>query len=190
MARSESDKITGLLDAWSVGDRTALERLLPLVIDDLRRIACRVFEGESCGHTLQPTAVVNELFLRLVDRHQVSWKNRAQFFGFAAQAMRHVLIDHARTRRAIKRGDGERPMPLENAGEVRISPTFDLIAFDQACHRLAKIDPRQASVVEMRLFAGLEHEEIAGVLGVTSRTVKRDWRTARLWLHRQLRQTT
>ena len=183
----EKTEITRLLIAWSDGEEGALERLMPLVVDELRRIAERYFQRESSGHTLQPTALVNELYMRLADRRRVSWKNRAHFFGFAADSMRKILVDHARLRRAEKRGDGVRPLPLDEVTPVSVAPkSADLIDFEEALIRLEKMDPRQAQVVKLRVFTGLTNEEIAEVLGLTSRTVKRDWRTARLWLHREL----
>ncbi|MCP3964584.1 MAG: sigma-70 family RNA polymerase sigma factor [bacterium] len=183
----DRSEITRRLIAWSEGDESALERLMPLVEKELRRIAERYFEREDSGHTLQPTALVNELYLRLVGRRRVSWNNRAHFFGFAADTMRKILVDHARIRRAEKRGKGVRPLPLDYVTEVEAPQPFDFPALDQALRRLAEIDPRQERVVVLRAFTGLTHEEIAGVLGVTSRTVKRDWRTARLWLHKELK---
>ena len=183
----ESDEITDLLLAWSDGDEHALERLIPLVVEELRSIAKRCFHREDSGHTLQPTALVNEVYLRLVDRRSVSWKNRGHFFGFAAQTMRRILVDHVRIRGAEKRGDGIKPLPIDEVTEIESPRNAELVAVDEALRELAEIDPRQARVVELRLFAGLTHEEIAEALGVTSRTVKRDWRTARLWLHRKLK---
>lgn len=184
------DEITRLLVEWSKGDETALERLMPMVTDELRRIAGRYFERESPGHTLQPTALVNELYLRLVGRRQVSWKNRAQFFGFAAQSMRRILVDHARHRNASIHGDGVRPLSLDEISEPEAPSNRGLLDrildVDAALKRLAELDPRQAKVAELRLFADLTHAEIGEVLEVTSRTVKRDWRVARLWLHREL----
>lgn len=182
----ERDEVTDLLIAWSDGDRSALGRLMPLVVGELRNIANRCFDREDSGHTLQPTALVNEIYLRLIDRRRVSWKNRAHFFGFAAQTMRRILVDHARIRRAEKRGDGIKPLPIDEITELAAPRNVELVAVDDALRQLARVDPRQAQVVELRLFAGLTHEEIAEVLDVTSRTVKRDWRTARLWLHREL----
>jgi len=187
LMEDEKSEITRLLIAWSEGEEDALERLMPLVIDELRRIAERYFQRESSGHTLQPTALVNELYMRLADRRRVSWKNRAHFFGFAADSMRKILVDHARVRRAEKRGDGVRPLPLDEVTPIGVTPkSADLIDFEEALIRLERMDPRQAQVVKLRVFTGLTNEEIAEILGLTSRTVKRDWRTARLWLHREL----
>lgn len=182
----EGSEITCLLVAWGDGDESALNRLMPAVAAELRRIAERYFQREDSGHTLQPTALVNELYLRLVDRRSVNWKNRAHFFGFAADTMRHILVDHARARRAAKRGEGVRPRPIDEVTAIVAPQTFDFLGLDAALRRLARLDPRQERVVVLRVFAGLTHEEIAGNLGVTSRTVKRDWRTARLWLHKEL----
>ncbi len=183
---NDNNEVTRILIAWSEGDKSALEKLIPLVEKELRGIAERYFGREDSGHTLQPTALVNELYLRLVVRRRVSWKNRAHFFGFAADTMRKILVDHARRRRAVKRGAGVRPLPLDEVTEVEAPQTFDFQGLDDALRRLAEVDPRQERVVVLRVFAGLTNEEIAEVLGVTSRTVKRDWRTARLWLHKEL----
>ncbi len=180
------DEITRLLAEWSAGDETALERLMPKVTDELRRIAGRYFEREPPGHTLQPTALVNELYLRLVGRRRVSWKNRAHFFGFAAQSMRRILVDHARYRKASIRGEGVHPLSLEEIQDPEAPSNLGVLEVDSALKRLAELDSRQARVAEMRIFTGLNHAEIAEVLDVTSRTVKRDWRDARLWLHREL----
>lgn len=181
-------KITDDLIAWSDGDPEALERLMPAVFDELRKIAVYFFSGETPGHTLQPTALVNELYLRLANRRRVQWNNRAHFFGFAAQTVRRILVDHARGRHREKRGLGLRPLALDEVEGHSISPNLDLVALDEALDRLAILDARQARVVELRFFAGLTVSEVAAALKVTSRTVKRDWQTARLWLHQELRE--
>lgn len=182
MPRSE---ITALLNEWSRGDREALERLMPLVFDELRQLARSYFRHEPDGHTLQPTALVNEVYMRLVEQRKVEWDNRSQFFAFAALLMRRILVDHAKARLTSKRGGGVAKLPLKEAlavGEEPLDLDLDLLALDEALGELAALDSRQARVVELRFFAGLTHEEIGDVLGVSVTTVKRDWRTARLWL--------
>jgi RNA polymerase sigma factor (TIGR02999 family) len=179
--------VTGLLLRWSQGDAEALERLLPLVYDECRRIAARQLRGERREHTLGPTALVHELYLKLVDQRRVSWKNRAQFFGVAAQLMRRILVDYARARHAQKR-DGSRTLisldgALEPQEESRVA---DVLAIDEALDRLAERDPDQQRIVELRFFAGLTVEETAHVLGRSPRTVKREWRLAKAWLFREL----
>jgi RNA polymerase sigma factor (TIGR02999 family) len=182
----QSGDVTQLLLDWSAGDESARERLVPLVFDELRRIARRYLNREGREHTLQPTALVHELYLKLVDRRRVQWKNRAQFFGVAAEMMRQVLVDHARARLTKKRGEGVAPRSLDDFWGLAEKEDEDLVALDGALKDLAVLDPRQARVVELRFFAGLDNEEIAEVLGVSTTTVKRDWRTARLWLRRQI----
>ncbi|HSK76937.1 MAG TPA: sigma-70 family RNA polymerase sigma factor [Thermoanaerobaculia bacterium] len=179
--------VTELLHDWSQGDPSALEKLIPLVFEDLRQIAARMFRRESDGHTLQPTALVNEVYLRLMDQRKIHWANRQQFFGVAALLMRRILVDYAKGRQAVKRGSGAVKLPLDEAlGLAVVQDNVDVIALDEALSRLAEIDPRQGQIVEMRYFTGLSHEEIAEVLGVSVTTVKREWKTARLWLHREL----
>ena len=179
--------VTRLLLAWSEGDRAALERVMPLVEQELRRIAKRYFNREEQNHTLEPTALVNEVYLRLVDRRSVQWKNRSHFFGFAAEMMRRILVDHARVARAEKRGAGRRALSLEEISDLPVTSDPDVIALDDALDHLAEVDERQSRVVELRYFAGLKNDEIAEVLGISTRTVKREWRTARLWLYQELR---
>jgi len=187
MALTQSD-ITALLAEWSGGDREALERLMPLVFDELRQLARSQFRREPDGHTLQPTALVHEVYMRLVGQRKVEWQNRSQFFAFAALLMRRILVDHAKARITAKRGGGATVLPLKEAlasaadddGE---STSVELLALDQALAALAEVDPRQARVVELRFFAGLTHEEIAELLAVSVTTVKRDWKTARFFLY-------
>ncbi|MEM7356910.1 MAG: sigma-70 family RNA polymerase sigma factor [Acidobacteriota bacterium] len=186
MPEAEQDITTLLLD-WSRGDGKALEQLMPLVFDELRRVARGYFADERVGHTLQPTALVNEVFVRLVDRRKVSWANRNHFFGFAAQLMRRVLVDHARGRNAGKRGGGIPMASLDEAMALAATREVDLIALDEALDDLARIDPQGSRVVEMRFFAGLTHEEVADVLGVSPITARRQWTTAKLWLYRHLK---
>jgi RNA polymerase sigma factor (TIGR02999 family) len=179
--------INQLLAEWSGGDRAALDRLMPLVYDELRRLARWQLRAEAPGHTLQPTALVNEVFLRLVGQHEASWQNRTQFFGVAAQLMRRILVDHARARAADKRGGGLTRISLSDARDVANAPGFDVLAVDRALTRLAELDPAQARLVELRFFSGMTVEETALVLGVSARTVKREWRIARAWLFGQLK---
>lgn len=181
------EEITGLLISWGNGDQEALDRLMPLVTTELRRLARRYLERESAGHTLQPTALVNELYLRLVDRRRVSWQNRAHFFGFAAQTMRRILVDHVRSQRAQKRGAGARKVALDEAVSFTPEPDVDLIALDEALITLAAMDPRQSRIIELRFFAGLTLEETAEVLDISEATVSRDWASAKAWLYRELK---
>lgn len=183
--RREAD-ITALLHAWEDGAPGALDELTPLVYDELRRIAGRQLAREARGHTLQPTAVVHELFLDLMDRRRVHWQDRAQFFGFAARQMRRILVDHARRQKAGKRGGGARVVSLEDLPFVVELSDEALLRVDEALADLAKFNPEGARVVEMRFFGGLSHEEIAGVLGVSVTTARNKWRAAKTWLHREL----
>jgi len=179
--------VTQLLQEWSQGDPSALERIIPLVFDDLRQIAGRMFQRESDGHTLQPTALVNEVYFRLMEQRKIHWANREQFFGVVALLMRRILVDYAKGRQAVKRGSGVAKLPLDEAiGVAAIQENLDMVGLDEALSNLAEIDPRQSQIVEMRFFTGLSHEEIAEVLGISVTTVKREWKTARLWLFREL----
>lgn len=183
--------VTELLDAWSAGDTGAFEELLPLVIDDLRRIAQKQMERESPGHTLEATAVVNELYLKLAGRRTVHWQSRAQFFATMAQFIRRILVDHARRRAAVRKGGDVLCVTLDQAVDFPAAAGaagIDLLALDQALDRLAEMDSRQARIVEMRFFAGMTLSETAGYLEVSTMTVKRDWRSARLWLLSELDQ--
>lgn len=186
-------EITRLLADWSDGDPEALGRLMPLVFDELRQLARSHFRRESEGHTLQPTALVNEVYVRLVGQRQVQWDNRSQFFAFAAMLMRRILVDHAKARRAAKRGGGVQKLPLEEALVVPAGAgagaDVDVVALDEALTALAQLDPRQARIVELRFFFGLTQEEVAEVLELSLTTVKREWRTARLWLYQQMQRT-
>ncbi len=180
-------EITILLKDWSRGDPEALDQLMPLVFGDLRRVARSYFSGERSGHTLQPTELVNEVFIWLMERQQVRWESRTHFFGFAAQLMRRILVDYARTRRTQKRGAGVSVTPLDEAVILAETRDVDLVGLDEALKGLAEIDPEGSRVVEMRFFAGLTQEEIAEVLGVSKMTVRRHWTAARLWLYRELK---
>lgn len=179
--------VTQLLQDWSHGDGEALDKLIPLVFEDLRRIAGRMFQRESDGHTLQPTALVNEVYFRLVDQKNVHWQNREQFFSVAALMMRRILVDYAKGRKAAKRGSNVPKVPLDEALQIPDLKDVDVADLDEALSRLAELDPRQGRIVELRFFMGLDNEEIAEVLGISPTTVKREWRTARLWLYRELK---
>ena len=184
---SEPD-VTELLLEWRRGDKAALDRLTPLVYDELRRIAHRYMRGERGGHTLETTALVNEAYLRLANQQRVEWQDRAHFFAVTAQVMRHVLIDHARRRHYAKRGGAAaRQLPLEEEHGMSHERAAELIALDDALDRLTRLDPRKGRVVELRYFGGLSLEETAEVLGVSVMTVRRDWRAARAWLYQALR---
>ena len=182
MARPPRADVTTLLRAWSEGDETAFEQLLPLVEAELRRLARGYMARERPGHTLQVTALVNEAFLRLTDARAVRWQDRAHFLGISARLMRRVLVDHARTRGYQKRGGGAHRVALTEGMAVSAEPTLDLIALDRALESLAATDARQARVVELRFFGGLSVEETADVLRVSAQTIKRDWRLAKLRL--------
>ena len=179
-------EVTALLRAWSSGDREALERLLPLVYAELRRLAASQMRRERSDHTLQPTALVHEAYVRLVDQ-RLAWKDRGHFFGVAARAMREVLVDHARRRRAGKRSSRPHRISLD-AADVAVQPqTIDLLALDEALKSLTAFDERQARLVELRLFAGLTVQESAEVLGCSPATASRDYRHAEAWLRRRMR---
>lgn len=177
-------EVTQLLAAWSNGDRSALERLLPLVENELHRLAHRYMRHERTDHTLQTTALVNEAYLKLIDQ-KVNWQNRAHFFGIAARIMRRLLIDHARQHNAVQRGGGK-TISLEEVAVVCDDRASELIALDEALTSLSQLDERKGQVVELRYFGGLSVEEIAAVLGVSGDTVTRDWRRAKAFLRREL----
>ena len=179
------DDISALLRAWSDGDQSALERLTPIVYHELHRLARRYMKLERPGHSLQATALVNEAYMRLVDYERMHWQNRAHFFAVSAQLMRRILVERAR-RHNLKRGGGVPHVSLEEAAVVGDDQGTDMVALDDAMNALSRIDPRKVQVVEMRFFGGLSVEETAEVLKVSTVTVKRDWRTARAWLYREL----
>ncbi|MBL8189033.1 MAG: sigma-70 family RNA polymerase sigma factor [Acidobacteria bacterium] len=181
-------EITQLLLAWNAGDETALDQLIPLVYQELHRMAGQYLHKERAGHTLQTTALVNEVYLKLIDAQQVRWQNRAHFLAIAARLMRRILVDYARERNYQKRGGGELPIPLDDAPPVECELNEDLVALDEALHKLAEFDERKSRVVEMRFFGGLTEEEIAETLTVSPETVRRDWRLAKSWLLRSLRE--
>lgn len=179
-------EITRLLADWSKGDRHALEKLTPLVYDELRRLASRYLRSERPGHTLQSTELVHEAYFKLAGQHSVSWQNRAHFFGVAAQLIRRILVDYARSRHAAKRGAEGQRLSLDVAMAIPRSRDLDLVALDDALQDLAKIDARQSRVVELRFFAGLTLEETAEVLQMSLATAKRDWVAAKAWLSREI----
>lgn len=183
-------EVTRLLARWSDGDAEALDRLVPFVYDECRRIAARQLRGERSDHTLNPTALVNEMYLRLVNQRQATWQNRAQFFGVAARIMRRVLVDHARARRAKKRDPSQVLVALEPGPDPQESRIADILAIHEALERLGEQDPEQQRLVELRYFAGLTVEETAQVLGRSPRTVKREWQLAKAWLFRELQAST
>ena len=188
-ARQESE-ITEKLREWSNnGHNNSADALLKIVYNELHRQAHRYLQKERRGHTLQTTALVNEAYLKLIKQKNVLWESRSHFFGIAATLMRRILIDHAKTKRRIRRGGSEEDLPLENALTISVSETdFDLLALDQALDRLAEKDAHLAKVVELRFFSGLDVVETAEVLGVSESTIKRDWQMAKAWLHRELTQ--
>ncbi len=181
-----SQDVTRLLQDWSKGDQAALANLMPLVYNELRHLASRYLRRERAGHTLQTTALVHEAYLRLIDQNQVTWQNRAHFFGVAAQMMRRILVDHAREQHAEKRGGGAPRLSLDEAIGLAGERGVNLIALDDALSALAAIDPQQSRIVELRFFGGLTVEETAEVLGVSPATVKREWSMAKAWLYREI----
>jgi RNA polymerase sigma-70 factor (ECF subfamily) len=187
-----AEGVTQLLVDWSKGDQKALDRLMPLVYSELRRQAGNYLRRERQGHTLQPTALVNEAYLKLIDQRNVKWQNRAQFFGVSAQLMRRILVDHARAHQADKRGGlDQQRLSITSAGELGAKqlasePAIDLLALHEALNELAVIDPQQSRIVELKFFGGLSIEETAEVLGIGHATVERDWKMARAWLRRKL----
>ncbi|MDX6695819.1 MAG: hypothetical protein QOF02_3422 [Blastocatellia bacterium] len=185
MTPPHTQEVTQLLAKLSHGDRTALDELLPLVYDELRRLADRYLRRERSDHTLQATALVNEAYLRLVDQN-VPWQNRAHFFGVAAEMMRRILVDHARSHQAQKRGSGGVKLSLDEAINMSDERATDLISLDEALTALAAFDPQKSRLVELRFFAGLSIEETAKVLGVGTATVIRQWRTAKAWLYHEV----
>lgn len=187
MSLSSSGRVTELLVDWGGGDQAALDRLMPLVYAELQRIAVRQLRGERRNHTLQPTALVHEAYVKLIDQRRVQWQNRAQFFAVASRLMRRILVDHARARVAAKRGSHAARVSLEEVGAAPAESRVDVLAIDEALEQLAAIDQEQAHIVELRFFGGLSVEETAHVVGRSARTVKREWRMARAWLHHHLR---
>jgi RNA polymerase sigma factor (TIGR02999 family) len=186
MDRASAD-VTRLLQEWTNGEEQALDRLVAQIHRELRKLAASYLRKERPDHTLQPTALVNEAFLKLIDQRAVKWQNRAHFFGIAAQAMRRILVDHARAHAAGKRGDGVRMLPLDEAMMIGGTIDVDLLALDEALTRLAAIDPQQSRVVELRFFGGLTMDETAEVMHISAATVGREWRMAKAWLFAEIR---
>jgi RNA polymerase sigma factor (TIGR02999 family) len=186
MAKGSSHEVTRLLLSWSGGDQAALEELADVVQPELRKVARRYMARERPGHTLQATALINEVYMRLIDRQNLRWQDRAHFFAVSAWLMRRTLVDHARSRQPLKRGGEAIRVSLDEAAVVSVDRTADLMAIDDALSSLATLDPRKSQVVEMRFFGGLSVEETAEVLKISPTTVKREWRLARAWLYSEL----
>ncbi|HKA21296.1 MAG TPA: sigma-70 family RNA polymerase sigma factor [Blastocatellia bacterium] len=189
MAAPLSKGVTELLVDCTNGDHEALDKLIPVVYEELHRLASHYLRRERANHTLQTTALVHEAYLRLVDQKNSNWQNRAQFFGVAAQMMRRILVDYARSHRASKRGGSYHRISLSEGAILSEDRDTDLTELDEVLERLATIDPQQSRVVELRIFGGLTVEETAEVMGISSRTVKREWSMARAWLHQQIKKT-
>ena len=187
MAATSPHEVSQLLLAWSKGEEGAYEQLIPLVYEELHRLAKRYMRRERSGHTLQTSALVNEAYLRLIGARNVRWQNRAHFFAVSARLMRRILVDFARTKHNLKHGGASLQVTMDEELAISSEPSADLLALDEALSRLTALHPRQAEIVEMRYFGGLQEEEIAEVLKVSLRTVQQDWRLARLWLYRELR---
>ncbi len=185
-----ASSVTGLLIDWSEGDQAAHEELMPLVYEELRRLAGAQLRSERGSHTLQATALVNEAYLRLIDQSRVRWRNRAHFFAIAARMMRRILVDHARREGAAKRGGSMQRVTLDEEVSAGAEPDVELVALDDALQALAKLDPVLSQLVELRFFAGMTIEETAAVLDISSATVKREWTSARAWLYRRLNEGT
>jgi RNA polymerase sigma factor (TIGR02999 family) len=183
---SSPEEVTRLLTAWGNGNKAALEKLMPLVYDELRRLAHYYMRREHPGHTLQTTALVNEAYFRLVDQKHVHWQNRAHFFAISAQLMRRILVDHARSHQYAKRGGGALKVSLDDVGVVAQEQAADLVALDDALRNLAAIDERKGRIVELRFFGGLSAEETAEALKISPRTVMREWSMAKAWLYSEI----
>lgn len=182
-----AEGVTELLIDWGKGDQAALEKLMPLVYNELRRLASNYLRRERASHTLQPTALVNEAYLKLIDQRNAQWQNRAHFFGISAQLMRRILVDHARQHQAVKRGgSNQQRLSITSAEEIAQQPAVDLLALNEALDELTLMDPQQSQIVELKFFGGLSIDETAEVLGISHATVERDWKMARAWLRRQL----
>ena len=189
MSQTPTHEVTRLLLDWSKGDKTALDKLMPLIYEELRRLAHRYMNRERAGHTMQTTALVNEAYVRLVNRKNVHWQDRAHFFAIAAELMRTILVDHARSHASTKRGGGARKLALDEALVVSQERAADVVALDDALRALALIDPKQSRIVELRFFGGLTIEETAEVLDLSAATIKREWSTAKAWLYHELAKT-
>ena len=186
---ADSENVTQLLQDWSQGNQQALEELLPLIYNELRKMAHSFLYRERTGHTLQTTALVHEAYLKLIDQKDARWQNRSHFFAIAAQAMRRILIDSARRHAAMKRGGPQEKLSLDEVPDLSQEPNTKLLALDEALNALAEIDPEQSRIVELRYFGGLSVEETAEVLGIAAITVMREWNKAKAWLYRELSKT-
>jgi RNA polymerase sigma factor (TIGR02999 family) len=186
MTKPPSQTVTQLLLAWQNGDKDALEKLTPLVYNELHRLASSYMRGEREDHTLQTTALINEAYLRLVDIKNVRWQNRAHFMGVCAKLMRRILVDFARSRKYAKRGGNTQQVPLEGWMAVAKQPSVDIVALDEALTRLSEFDVRKSRIVELRFFGGLSFKETAEVLGVSLSTIDREWSLAKAWLHKEV----
>ncbi|MEP6707399.1 MAG: sigma-70 family RNA polymerase sigma factor [Pyrinomonadaceae bacterium] len=186
MGQSSTHEVTQLLIAWGSGDKAALDKLMPLIHQELRRLAHHYMSRERAGHTLQTTALVNEAYVRLVNRKEVHWQNREHFFAIAAQSMRGILVDHARSHAYAKRGGGVRNVALDEALVVSQEPAAEVVALDDALKQLEQMDPQQGRVVELRFFGGLTIEQTAEALHLSPTTIKREWKTAKAWLYHEL----
>jgi RNA polymerase sigma factor (TIGR02999 family) len=187
MTTLSHNDVTGLLHEWRQGDKHALDKLMPIVYDELRRIAHRYMQKEHDGHTLQTTALINEAYVRLVGQQKIEWQNRNHFFAVTAQVMRHLLIDHARRHNFARRGGGVEHVALDDATMMSSERAVELIALDEALSEFSQLDPRKSRVVELRYFGGLSLEETAEVLDISLMTVRRDWRAAKAWLYRRMK---
>lgn len=181
------EEISVILKDWSGGNRASGDVLLPLVYDELRKIAGRYLKKERSGHTLQPTALVHEAYMKLIDISEINWQDRAHFFAVSANVMRHILVDHARAKLADKRGGESERIALEDVVSLSNEPNLDFLAIDEALKELAEFDEQQSKIVELRFFGGLTIEETAHVVGISAATVKREWAMAKAWLHRKLK---
>jgi RNA polymerase sigma-70 factor (ECF subfamily) len=186
MSEPTSEQITRLLLDWGNGNKAALDKLMPIVYEELRRLARHYMHAQRPGHTLQTTALVNEAYLKLIDSSRVQWQNRTHFFAISAQLMRRILVDFARSKNSLKRGGEFQQVELNESLAVPIEQKTDLVALDEALNMLTSLNARQSQIVELRYFGGLSEEEIAETLGISSRTVRRDWNLARAWLFREL----
>ena len=187
MDHPSGEDVTILLAELTKGDKEAASKLIPMVYDELRRLAGGYMRRERGDHTLQATALVHEAYLKLVEQHSVDWQGRAHFFGIAAQVMRRILVDHARGHLREKRGSGQQAVPLDEALVFAPEQSMELVKLDEALERLSKLDPRQGKIVELRFFGGLTVEQTADLLGISPKTVKRDWSMAKAWLHGDLK---
>jgi len=184
--RPAAENVTQLLLAWGRGDESARDQLIPLVLDTLRRIARRQLRAERAGHSFETNALINEAYLKLIEQSAVPWESRAHFFGIAARLMRELLVDHARARQRLKRGGGQEQISLTSSAIIVKEQAVDLLALDEALKTLSGVDPQSSRIVELRFFGGLTIDETAQVIGVSTPTVERGWRTARAWLQTEL----